>query len=724
MPLRAVDWPLPSYNSRKVNILDGIVLPMLSNATKYDRSVGYLEASHLADAAEGLFEFAERGGKARFLIGNPLSYSELSAAEEVFKLSIEDGASPYLENLRLILNSKLSTSSRESINLVLLQYLLASDSLDIKLVLREAGMHHPKVRIARDDNGDLVTTNGSDNDSNSALTGKNREQGSLAKSWADHWDDYGQPVVDDFEDDWRGVDRESILVELSQQIKLKICDDWQERGLTVDKLRSLLERSSIQQDGHDLYEHQEKAIEAWYEHGHQGILAHCTGAGKTYTSLYMARELSGQFMRDGYSFVFVVAVPFQILGEQWASQIEEMGFSVIRCWSENPNWDDELLVALTGAFSGRDSIQQIFIVTVNDTLRSDRFQELLNKIPENLLFFVGDEVHRHGSESYRGKIPAARMKLGLSATPWASSESEREVLLKEFYGPVIDEFGMKEALEGHVLCPYSYAVAITPLSYDEAEYYAKETREIAKILAGGLEHLSYSQKKELSYHYRIRSGILGTCKAKFTWLEKETSVRVHPRTLFYCSDGKSERLESDGADQRAILAVGEIVGRNGWKVAKITAEESAKKRRINLYEFANTSIDAILAIKVLDEGFDLPSCERAYLLASSKNERQFIQRRGRVLRHSPATGKTNAELFDFLVVPPEGDFGEPWAINLVESELIRCYEFARFAINRDQCLEVLLSIARQSGIDFSQIERKVDQRNYSDEIEVDVEVEA
>lgn len=722
MPLRAVDWPRPSYNSRKVNILEGIVLPMLSNATKYDRSVGYLEASHLADAAEGLFEFAERGGKARFLIGNPLSYPELNAAEEAFKQSIEDGASPYLENLRLILNSKLSTSSRESINLVLLQYLLASDSLNIKLVLREAGMHHPKVRIARDDNGDVVTTNGSDNDSNSALTGKNREQGSLAKSWAPHWEDYGQPVVDDFEDDWNGVDRESILVDLSQQIKLKIHDDWQARGLTVDDLRALLEISAIEQKGHDLYEHQEKAIEAWYDHGHQGILAHCTGAGKTYTSLYIARELANQFMREGYSFVFVVAVPFQILGEQWASQITEMGFPAIRCWSENPNWDDQLLGALTGAFSGRDSVQQIFVVTVNDTLRGDRFQELLKKIPSDLLFFVGDEVHRHGSESYRGKIPSARMKLGLSATPWASFESEREMLLKEFYGPVIHEFGMKQALDSQVLCPYTYTTVTAPLNYEEAEYYARETKEIAKIVAEGLEHLSYSQKKELSYHYRIRSGILGTCGSKFAWLEKETSMRVHPRTLFYCSDGRTERQDPNGTDQRAILAVGEILGKNGWNVAKITAEESAKKRRINLYQFANTSIDAILAIKVLDEGFDLPSCERAYLLASSTNERQFIQRRGRVLRQSPGTGKSRAELFDFLVIPPEGDFQEPWAISLVESELIRCYEFARFAVNKTECLETLKSIAKKAGIDFSQIELKVDQRNYSDEIDIEVEV--
>lgn len=726
MPLKNINWPTAAYNSDRYNLLEDIVLPMLGEGTRYDRSVGYLESSHLIDAARGLFEFCERAGSARFLIGAPLSRQELDAYQSA-RAHHEEHGEKYLEQLRLMLREKISTERPGSIYLAVLQYLISSGKLDIRLVLRERGIYHPKIRIASDIEGDCVVSVGSDNDSYNALSGNNRESGTLFFSWrypsTDYWAEHGKPWIEDFDEEWNDRNPSSISVSLTEQIRLKIQTDWEERGLTLPQLAEQVRRLRDRvEDNRELRPHQEEAIDRWEEADYRGILAHCTGAGKTFTALYSASLLIDEFRNRDDTFFVVVAVPFQILAEQWSKEIEEMQYSVVRCWSENPNWEEQSYQTLSLGMSKISGATQTFFVVVNETFLSQRFQNILKQMPQEHLFFIADEVHRHGSSRFIGKIPRADYLLGLSATPWASHEKEREELLKSFYGDVIHEYGLGQALEDEVLCNYVYKAVVVHLDDDEADYYASETRQIAEILSSGIENLSHNQRLELSKLYRIRSGILGTCCEKFEWLARETRGFVTPRTLFYCSDGRSSESDEHGSgnDQKAILKVGSILDDNGWKVAKITAEESPTQRYKNLDYFGEKSRDCLLAIRVLDEGFNLPSCERAYLLASSKNERQFIQRRGRVLRQSPETGKTHAEIIDFIVLPPKNSADASWVPGMVEGELLRAFEFGRFAVNSDQVNDLLASIAETHCLTFIDIQEKVSNRKYSDE-EMEIE---
>jgi superfamily II DNA or RNA helicase len=103
----------------------------------------------------------------------------------------------------------------------------------------------------------------------------------------------------------------------------------------------------------------------------------------------------------------------------------------------------------------------------------------------------------------------------------------------------------------------------------------------------------------------------------------------------------------------------------------------------------------LVSIKCLDEGIDIPMVDHALILASSQNPRQFIQRRGRVLRKTK--GKSIAVIYDAIVVPLSLE-DEPDQYALLKSELLRAIEFANSALNLSAGVE-LRGIAARLGFD-------------------------
>jgi len=87
-------------------------------------------------------------------------------------------------------------------------------------------------------------------------------------------------------------------------------------------------------------------------------------------------------------------------------------------------------------------------------------------------------------------------------------------------------------------------------------------------------------------------------------------------------------------------------------------------------------------MKCLDEGVDVPATKRAILMSNSGNPKQFIQRRGRVLRK--AEGKDKSVIYDMFVVPTmtPGDDIPAVEKSILERELDRFEEFAENAINK------------------------------------------
>jgi superfamily II DNA or RNA helicase len=718
MQLTDHQWKLGRYSSESVHILDECVRPMLRNSMSYSRSVGYLRKSHFNDIGLELLNFIESGGEARYLIGDPLEADVLRSCEEALvgdkERNFSEGVSA---KLRQLLQQATQHRDSEDLSLMLLQFLVSEDKLDVRLVLREQGMHHEKIRIASDHVGNTLIAVGSDNDSSSALSGVNKESGTLIANWVypdtSYWESHGRPYLADFENIWEGRATDSITVHLAEQIKLEIAADWERRGISYGQLRALLEQERKSQHGEkELRDYQELAIYAWQENNFKGVMALCTGAGKTFTTIHASRLLDDKHRALDRSFALIVTVPYKILAHQWCRELSDYFEQVIECWSDNPNWKQQFPAAVFGTFSTNGPRASFAAVVVNDTFQEPSFQTPFKGIPLDCMMFVGDEVHRHGTRRFAGLIPESQYKIGLSATPWSVGEDEREELVKSIYGDVVAEFDIGKALSEGVLCNYHYTAVEMELTDGEAERYAELSSSMAKYDATPPGALSANELRKLQDLIKRRNAILGTSESKLDWLGRYAAKVKKKHSLIYCSEGYAQ-VEGERSDLKAISRIAVALHESGWDLAKITWEESTLKRAEILDDFSTGAIDGILAIRILDEGFDLPLCRAAFLLSSSKNERQFIQRRGRVLRKSP--GKDVAHIYDFLVLPPTATIGTPWAQSLVESEIIRAWEFGRFSLEKPVMFKQLESLCEKWLLDFGSLRENVESRNYISE---------
>jgi superfamily II DNA or RNA helicase len=130
-------------------------------------------------------------------------------------------------------------------------------------------------------------------------------------------------------------------------------------------------------------------------------------------------------------------------------------------------------------------------------------------------------------------------------------------------------------------------------------------------------------------------------------------------------------------------------------VRNFTFRETPQEREEILRDLGTGFLDGVVAIRCLDEGIDLPELRMGFLLASSTNPRQFVQRRGRLLRNSPSKG--HAVIFDFIVSPPDlGGKLDDDAFNMerrfLQRELQRIVEFCRTAKNGAEALSTLMDI--------------------------------
>ena len=704
-----------------------MVRPILEESVLYQRSVAYLKESFLVDAAQSMTVALDNEANYQFLIGSPLGAPEIDALGQ----SIDNDADSLGQRLRTMLKDA-ELDSYPGVHLVLLQYLVATERLEIRLSVREDGLHHPKMRIATDRVGNKVVTIGSDNDSRSALSGANKETGVLFASWITHpdeWDRTAIKLINDFDSDWDGKNENSVVLSLPQQLENQIQVDWSDRNLSEEDLKNRLrqlyrqlKKKTPDQLGKDLRKHQTRAIEKWIENNHRGIIAHCTGAGKTFTTIYALDKILTQAREQRIPFAGVIAVPYVILAEQWASQLLDLGFPVIRCWSSAVSWQLSLSALILG-MSNPESPTQFVAVVVNSTFRRKEFQALVHKIPKSNLMFVGDEVHRHGSEVFAREklIPDSTYKLGLSATPWSRGELEREEVLTELYGDIIDRYSLDDAIEEDTLCEYYYYPRIVSLSVAEASEYGLKSGVIA-----GLESkkpmLTKQEQDLLNNTYRLRASILASAQSKFDWLDHHLSTTSpRPYSLFYAGPGNRLIDGDEDSGERLIDEFGRLFDTRGWNVSKVTADDSAATRTANLRALSTKAIHCMLAIRILDEGFDMPACEEAFILASSNNERQFVQRRGRVLRQSPETEKKNARIYDLLVTPGVSS-GQIWQKSLVTNELIRAYEFAKSSLNWHDSSVELEKLAELWDVDFDEdvVAAVEHQRDLSDEWSSDI----
>lgn len=452
--------------------------------------------------------------------------------------------------------------------------------------------------------------------------------------------------------------------------------------------------------------YQTQAVEAWTKNQGQGVLHMATGTGKTVTSLLAGVRLAE--LQEG-QLALIVAAPYQHLVDQWVSELNEFGLTPIRAYQSRDSWTDSLAGQFTEFRSG--ARKYVSVVTTHATFGSDHFQQLLKRLDGARTLLIADEVHHLGAPHLRQHLPnSIRARLGLSATPhrWYDDEGTGAIM-EYFTNGVVYEFGLEEAIENGYLSEYYYVPHIVHLTDEESEDYIALSRAIGKRIgsvSGDIGDVDLQEDDQLQQLLFKRARLIGTAENKLSKLRSlvRRSGDIH-HTLVYCSDGQ---IHTEGeATKRQLDAVTEILGKElGIKTHKFTYEEDQKTRERLLSDFEDGTLDALVAIRCLDEGVDVPATQTAFVLASSSNPRQFVQRRGRILRPHPL--KDYAIIHDFIVAPPSDiRLGESDSIfnlerRLVQKELQRASTFADCAKNHP---DAELSSIPTSGESLAELKR-------------------
>jgi len=410
-----------------------------------------------------------------------------------------------------------------------------------------------------------------------------------------------------------------------------------------------------------------------------------TGSGKTIVALAIAAEL---YRKIGLQ-VLLVLCPYRHLVSQWARECEKFDLRPLLAFESVRHWHSQLSTNLYNLRSSQHSF--LTILATNSTFLTDSFQSQLQFFPAKTLI-VGDEAHNLGSPQLEASLPSnLGLRLALSATPERYFDDEGTDSLLSYFGDILQpEFTLADAINQGALVHYRYYPILVELTEAEALTYAKLTHRIGWAMA---ESENLTANNTLTALLMQRSRLIGSAANKLNALRQLMRDRLHEtHTLFYCGDG------SVGEGDRQLAAVTRLLGVElGYRINTYTAETPLAQRELLRQQFERGELQGLVAIRCLDEGVDIPAIKNAVILASTSNPRQFIQRRGRILRPHPS--KQRATLFDMLVMPPNLD-RETWEVerNLLQKELKRFIEFAELADNAEEAKATLLAIQERYGV--------------------------
>ena len=664
----------PQYRSDEANLVKDFYTPCLKNAIRYCRAVAYFTSNGLALNVKGLSSFIRRGGQINLVTGPKLMSDDIEAIRRGYE--VKD------ENIDSSLDRDFEKVSHD--RLMLLTWLIAHGHLDIKIASPsdnyQQAVYHEKTGVFLDDNNNAVAFSGSSNETVGGLL-NNFE--SIDVHWS--WDDTQERVqqkVDNFKRLWdNSTDKLEVIDFLNavvEELLVRQPAYETEQVETTDKPKIIEQTISYLPRDIVLRKYQSEAIDAWFENGCHGLWEMATGTGKTITALSALAKLSEE---KEHLFV-VIACPYQHLVDQWYEEAVRFGFEPILAYKSSATWVNRLNTALVRYNYGVRDV--VFTITTQTTFISETMQKLLSKLKRSAIL-VADEVHHLGAERSRKKLTDIfNYRLGLSATPNRWFDESGTTALRSYFGDTIYEFSLDKAIKMGYLCPYYYHPHLVELTNEEFEEYEQLTERISKLYH---EAESGEINEVLERLLIKRAALLNRAENKLEKLAElltDKTDSLH-HTLFYCAPGR-------------ITPVLELLTTLGLRVAKFTAEESVAKRQELLKMFASGHLQALVAMRCLDEGVDVPSTRTAYILASSSNPKEFIQRRGRILRQSP--GKEHAEIHDLIAVPPMDYQQYPTATfrterKILGRELERFNEFAGMALNKFEACDKIWELAKK-----------------------------
>jgi superfamily II DNA or RNA helicase len=716
---------------------------MLLNSTHVDFLLGYFSSSAINLLALGFAKFISSGGTMRIIINNVLSPKDKAALQR----GIETDEKDYKFSVEKYEMISQSLNSYGVHFFECLSWLIAAKRIEIVAIKpkNKKGISHFKSGIFSDGNN-KVKFKGSVNFTAYGLA-ENLEELGVHLSW-----DEQTAVFEEYESYFNNIFtnqfEQTEIIDFSE-IETRITEDFGNKDLEellvdeeelIKSKKRLVEQTSIKQIMHKAEEsiteyltqpkfpgnseprgYQKEAYENWVNNDYKGIFAMATGTGKTITALNC---ILNEYLENGF-YKFIVFVPTTALASQWIYEVEnKFNFrNTILCCSSNSSWREELSHISKSVVFERDI--NYAIVTTYATFKGVSFQAMFkdNFIKDfDKITLIADEAHNLAAPGFLKVLPEyLKLRIGLSATPERQFDENGNSIICDFFNSsqanYTFEYDMKIAIQNGFLCRYYYYPIIVNLETKEQEEYLKITKKLAKYFDPATG--KYKESDYVNSLLIRRKNIIHKANQKIGALVSivnKVGVNDFKNAFIYVPEG-SEADYSDlelpnhdyeiENDHIIEIFTQKLYDLFKLKLAKFTGE--TKNRDQILKQFSSGKLDALLAMKCLDEGVDIPQTKYAIFCSSTGNPRQYIQRRGRVLRNF--TGKNHAIIYDLIVKPKAEHTSNDEQLAKIEkniflSELRRLVNFAVLSENKDECLNSLEQLAYELDIDIYDLANK------------------
>lgn len=696
----------------------------LSHSTQFDLGLGYFSSACFHILSHGFARFILHGGTMRMYINPYMTKEDYALFAQAHEAVFEE----YL--LRSFDAMAKIFSQRNELFFRCLSYLIANQRIEVKIiVLKQGGIAHEKFGIFYDNQGNTLAYIGSINMTAAGMS-RNLERIECFGSWRGSIEQTRiQHYRKDFEKIWNAqhprihvypadtfcqhimkkyppAASADELVQLEEEIIQNQGSTWiptvtnnlvqeppaasysEKISTTPPKISATIQSEprfpKHYTDGALPY--QKEAYKRWVAHNRQGIFDMATGTGKTVTALYCALQ---EYQHDGISYLLIV-VPSKTLVEQWEIEVKNFNFSHVLCaYSDNSTWQQDLFRTLNQV--KWKTIQGFVVITTYHTLASNKFQACVKQMPKETIF-IADEAHSIGAENVRRIMPAipCQRRIALSATPQRIYDEEGTKEIETFFAdtpPYTYHYSMQQAIHDGRLTEYNYYPRLAYLNEAEMQQYAEYTHQLLRIPS--TDPKAEEHKKRLLI---LRKNIIHKAEGKveaFRQIIHEIGEENLQYCFVYSAAGKPAHLGEEAheeLDEDILQRLQHVLKATFPKVRcnSYTSQDDSQTRRTMLDAFSRGDIHVLFAKNCLDEGVNIPRAEYGIFTSSTGNPRQFIQRRGRLLRKHK--DKFMAQIYDIVVTP---DFHSHhyrdsfFSIerNIAISEMQRVAHFASMACN-------------------------------------------
>ena len=750
-------WPASRrFKSRTEWEPIGFFSEALCNATQFDIKLGFFSSSAINVLSDGFATFLYNGGKMRMIINDVLSVED----QKAMMVSEDDVILPYfdLQNLQEV---KRTLSERDHHFFECLSWLIRNNRLEIKIVTPKCGegIAHSKCGMFSD-GLNLVAFDGSCNFSRTALI-ENLESLTAFCDW-DGLGDICKinDIAEDFERTFSGND-DSVIYLKADDVKAGISANFKHKDINellhdeqtlisrrlndslplsiqtiLNKAREKTESIIRQIEGTDIKildkvepkfpydeprDYQKQAYDLW-KTTQKGLFAMATGTGKTLTSLNCLLNIWKKY----HFYKALILVPTITLVDQWEDECRKFHFNnITKVSSKNPKWKIELdnIKTKESILIEGEKSSFIIIATYASFARENIFRELVdfNRNTTRQILLIADEAHNMGAGRILDRLGGVKFarRIGLSATPERQFDENGNKAIMDFFGcdnSYTFEFNMQDAIDKGYLCRYKYFPHIVHLNDAEMSEYMRISLQLAKFYNSEKE--SFPKSDDILMRLLLkRKRIVHKAQEKESIFRQIVEDRFAEKgnlkyTLVYVPEGASpdnetadvfdntESIIDDDYSENLIDTYTRIV-QNVSRTTTVKKFVSGIRERNEILEkYANGEIEVLTSMKCLDEGVDVPRSEMAIFCASTGNPRQFIQRRGRILRKHP--DKHMAIIHDLVVAPEINSTQENYNMerSLIKSELKRVRDFAVLSENADFAYNELSEILSYYNINL------------------------